>query len=85
MNWYVTSGGERIGPVSEEQVVEMIRSGTDVAWVRRDGEEGWLNPRENVPFARAIESRGLVPGSEASVYVWIISKPIAAAAWAARA
>jgi hypothetical protein len=55
MDWYVTTGvgAKPIGPIPEEQVIEMIRGGMAVAAVHEKGDGEWLAPEAHPVFAEA--------------------------------
>jgi hypothetical protein len=62
MNWFVmTVAGSPIGPLAEQQVVEMIRSGASVIGVARQGDATWSHPRYYPAFAAAFGGPGWRP------------------------
>jgi hypothetical protein len=54
MSWYVTAGGEPMGPLPERQVISMLRSGVRLQAVARDVDKHWWDPMRYPPFAEAI-------------------------------
>lgn len=57
MNWQVTTGGNPIGPLPEEQIVDMLRNGLQVRGIAREDEGKWQDPSTHAPFAAAIIAR----------------------------
>jgi hypothetical protein len=54
MNWHVSAGGAPIGPLSENQVITMLRAGLKIVAVAYEGAREWSDPRTHPPFAEAL-------------------------------
>lgn len=54
MSWYVTVGGEPMGPLAETQVVAMLRAGMRLDGVARTIDNHWWDPASYPPFAEAL-------------------------------
>ncbi|HEY3595495.1 MAG TPA: hypothetical protein VGL13_16520, partial [Polyangiaceae bacterium] len=59
MNWYVTAGGEPMGPLAEQQVITMLRAGMRFEAVARNVDQDWWDPMQYPPFAEALATADL--------------------------
>lgn len=55
LNWYVSAGGKPIGPLPEEQVVDMIGAGMRPVAICPAGASEWQSPATHGPFAEAFQ------------------------------
>jgi hypothetical protein len=61
MSWYVTAGGEPMGPLPEKQVIAMLRAGVRLDAVARHIDKHWWDPAAYPPFADAMSTAAEVP------------------------
>jgi hypothetical protein len=54
MGWFINCGGEPKGPLSERQIVAMLRAGARLDAVAREVDTHWHEPAEYPPFAKAL-------------------------------
>jgi hypothetical protein len=66
MRWYVSIGGQVHGPLEEQQVVDLVRSGRVDAQVRGEAGGAWLTIQQS-PFAGFVSNIAAGPPSFASV------------------